>query len=61
MICPKYKAGLLTLPNAFERIDRGEAECDKLKCGQWDVEYERCAILTISQLKVSGKVNTHTI
>ncbi len=61
MICPKYKAGLLAQPSSYERIREGDAECDRQKCGQWDEEHGQCAILTLSQLKVSGKVNIHTI
>ncbi len=43
------------------KLGRIIAECDEELCAWYDNEKEQCCIKTISQLKVSGKVNTHTI
>lgn len=61
MICPKYKAALITRPDdkSYERIREGDAECDREQCGQWDEKNKQCCILTLSQLRITGGINTH--
>ncbi len=59
MICPQYKAALLTDKNGYERIKEGDAECDREGGEQWDTKNKQCCLKTLSQLKISGGVNTH--
>ncbi len=60
MICPKYKSALLNQPDSDERIKDGDAECDEKICAQWDEKHGCCCIKTLSELKITGGVNTHS-
>lgn len=49
MICPKFRAALLTAPNGFDRMREGDAECAQLDCAWWLDTTEQCAIAVMAK------------
>ena len=56
MICPIKNHAHLINPNANKIYT---AECNK-ECALWDEVKQQCCLKTLSQLKVSGGIDTHT-